>query len=161
MEEADELATRVAILSKRVLAIGTSQELRKTHSNVYEVHLVLATAPASTLQETQHVEEWVRQIFPGAAFDGVNLGGQIRFVVPADAPESTRTETGPGGRSIARRLIETLEVHKESVGIAYYTVGMGTLEMVFLKIVKECDVAEEDEKVKKPLWKWKDHCIRF
>ncbi|GKT71574.1 ATP-binding cassette sub-family A member 9 [Colletotrichum tofieldiae] len=76
MEEADELATRVAIMSKRILAIGTSQDLRKRYSNVYNVHLVLGTAPGSTPAEMQNVETWVRQVFPEASFDAVNLGGQ-------------------------------------------------------------------------------------
>ncbi|KAF6515687.1 hypothetical protein HZS61_004428 [Fusarium oxysporum f. sp. conglutinans] len=37
MEEADELATRVAIMSKRILAIGTSQQLRKQYSNAHKI----------------------------------------------------------------------------------------------------------------------------
>ncbi|KAJ3549507.1 hypothetical protein NM208_g464 [Fusarium decemcellulare] len=153
MEEADVLATKVAILSKRILAAGTSQELRKRHSNVYEVHLVLATSPASSHREMRQMETWVRQMFPGAVFNGVNLGGQIRFVVPL---ASDQVALPQGERSRVRQLIETLEEYKERMGIAYYTVGMGTLEMVFLKIVKECDSAEEDREVQKqkPRWKW-------
>src|SRR5689334_16534211 len=56
MEEADMLATRVAILSKRILAAGTIQELRNRHSNSYEVHLVLESAPSSDQMEMQKVE---------------------------------------------------------------------------------------------------------
>jgi ATP-binding cassette subfamily A (ABC1) protein 3 len=158
MEEADVLATQVAILSRRILVAGTSRELRKRYSNVYEVHLVLATSPASTDQETKHVEAWVRQMFAGASFEGVNLGGQIRFVIDAARPllasHGSQVASLPGDkRSRVHQLIKTLEEHKESIGIAYYTVGMGTLEMVFLKIVKECNVVEEEEKAKKPRWK--------
>ncbi|WQF86367.1 Putative AAA+ ATPase domain, ABC-2 type transporter, transmembrane domain, ABC transporter [Colletotrichum destructivum] len=148
MEEADELATRVAIMSKRILAIGTSQELRKRYSNVYDVHLVLGTAPGSTRGEMQNVESWVRDVFPEASFDAVNLGGQVRFVVPVG------TGVSRDGRSTVRRLMETLEQHKTSLGLAHYTVGMGTLEMVFLNIMRESDVPEGEEKVRKPLWRW-------
>ncbi|OHW97887.1 ATP-binding cassette sub-family a member 9 [Colletotrichum incanum] len=148
MEEADELATRVAIMSKRILAIGTSQDLRKRYSNVYDVHLVLGTAPGSTLTEIQNVETWVRQIFPEVSFDTVNLGGQVRFVMPVG------TGVSQDGRSTVRRLMETLEQYKTSLGLAHYTVGMGTLEMVFLNIMRESDVPEVEEKVKKPLWRW-------
>src|SRR5690606_21927041 len=88
MEEADMLATRVAIMSKRILAIGTSQDLRKRYSNVYDVHLVLGTAPGSTRAEMQDVEAWVRGVFPEASFDAVNLGGQVRFVMPVDTAVS-------------------------------------------------------------------------
>lgn len=56
MEEADELATSVAIMSGRILATGTSQELRKQYSNFYNVHLALATAPGSTRDEMQALE---------------------------------------------------------------------------------------------------------
>ncbi|KAM0229193.1 hypothetical protein ACHAP5_011746 [Fusarium lateritium] len=82
MEEADELATQVAVMSKRILATGTSQQLRKQYSNVYDVHLVLKTAPDSSLQEIQDLESWVRDTFPQASFDAINLGGQVRFVMP-------------------------------------------------------------------------------
>ncbi|KAK7423502.1 hypothetical protein QQX98_000959 [Neonectria punicea] len=155
MEEADELATRVAILSKRILAIGTSQELRQRYSNVYEAHLVLATAPASTRRETEHVEAWIRQTFPDATFEGVNLGGQIRFMIPADsASMGVANGTLTDRRSGVPRLIETLEEQKDVLGLRCYTVGMGTLEMVFLKIVKDCDVPDDSEKSRKWKWNW-------
>ncbi|KAG7121467.1 ATP-binding cassette sub-family A member 17 like protein [Verticillium longisporum] len=139
MEEADELATRVAIMSKRVLAFGTSQELRQRYSNVYDVHLVLATAPGSTRSEMHKIESWVRQVFPEASFDAASLGGQVRFVMPVGAGPS------PDGRSTVRRLMETLEEQKANLGLAHYTVGMGTLEMVFLNIIRDSGAAEEEE----------------
>lgn len=51
MEEADTLATRTAIISKRLLAVGTTQALRKRYSNIYYVNILLATAPTSTPAE--------------------------------------------------------------------------------------------------------------
>jgi hypothetical protein len=51
MEEADALATRAAIIAKRLLTIGTTEALRKTHSNEYHVHLILKSAPLSTPEE--------------------------------------------------------------------------------------------------------------
>lgn len=145
MEEANELATRVAIMSTRILAIGTSQQLRKQYSNVYDVHLVLETAPGSTRTEIQEVESWVRNVFPEASFDAINLGGQIRFVMPvvSSLPKD--------GRSTARRLMEILEQHRTSLRLAHYTVGMGTLEMAFLRIMKNYDVPKV-EKARKPYW---------
>ncbi|KAL5600634.1 hypothetical protein FOVSG1_008446 [Fusarium oxysporum f. sp. vasinfectum] len=136
MEEADELATQVAIMSKRILAIGTSQQLRKQYSNVYDVHLVLKTAPGSSRTEIQELESWVRDIFPQASFDAINLGGQVRFVMPV-ASSLPNNE-----RSTVLRLMETLEQYQASLGIAHYTVGMGTLETAFLRIIKNCDVPE-------------------
>jgi ATP-binding cassette subfamily A (ABC1) protein 3 len=135
MEEADELATRVAIMSKSILAIGTSKQLRKQYSNVYDVHLLLKTAPGSSRTEIQELESWVRDVFPQASFHAINLGGQVRFVMPV-APNL------PDGRSTVRRLMEILEQHRMSLRLAHYTVGMGTLEMAFLDIIKNCDVPE-------------------
>ncbi|KAF6525472.1 hypothetical protein HZS61_011267 [Fusarium oxysporum f. sp. conglutinans] len=150
MEEADVLATQVAILSKKILAVGATQELRKRHSNSYEVHLVLTTSPTSDEQEMQRIEVWVRQSFPGASFRGLNLGGQIRFSIPAQRPASEPLHQGtvPGDeRSQIIQLIEILEEHKDGMGIAHYTVGMGTLESVFLKIMEEHDAAKKDMKM--------------
>lgn len=148
MEEADELATSVVIMSKRILAIGTSQELRKRYSNVYDVHLVLRNAPGSTRAEMQSVESWVHNFFPEASRGTVSLGGQVRFVVPVEMGISQ------DGRSTVRRLMETLERYKTELGLAHYTVGMGTLEMVFLNIIRDSDVSEEKEKPKKSFWRW-------
>ncbi|EQB49663.1 hypothetical protein CGLO_10989 [Colletotrichum gloeosporioides Cg-14] len=138
MEEADELATGVAVMSRRILAMGTTQDLRRRYSNVYDVHLVLRTAPGSTNAEMQDVETWVRYAFPEACFNSVNLGGQVRFVVPVGAGVS------PDGRSTVRRLMETIEQHSARLGLEHYTVGMGTLEMVFLNIMRESSVAEDE-----------------
>ena len=63
MEEADVLATRVAIISKRILALGTTDYLRHKYGNIYHVHLVLKSAPASTKEEMETVEQWVDRSF--------------------------------------------------------------------------------------------------
>ncbi|KAG5657980.1 hypothetical protein KAF25_006931 [Fusarium avenaceum] len=136
MEEADELATQVAVMSKRILAIGTSQQLRKQYSNVYDVHLVLETAPGSSRTEIQELESWVRDTFPQASFDAINLGGQVRFVMPVESGSPNN------GRSTVLGLMETLDQHRTSLRLAHFTVGMGTLEMALLRILKNCDVPE-------------------
>ncbi|KAH6692200.1 hypothetical protein F5X68DRAFT_250381 [Plectosphaerella plurivora] len=149
MEEADELATSVAIMSGRILATGTSQELRKRYSNFYNVHLALSTAPGSTRDEMQAVESWARHVFPEASFDAVSLGGQVRFTMPAE--DQVRR-----GKSTVLRLMETLEANKQRLGVAHYTVGMGTLETVFLNIMQQNNVLEESapsEKVGKSRWR--------
>lgn len=149
MEEADALATRAAIISKRLLAIGTTQELRQAHSNEYHVHLVLKSSPVSTAEEMQAVADWVLRVFPHARFEGKNLGGQVRFIVPADAPLG-----GEGcGVSYAQHLIETLEHHKEALALQCYSMGAATMERVFLSVVKESDAVEADEGKRR--WHWR------
>lgn len=137
MEEADMLATRVAILSKRILASGTIQELRNRHSNSYEVHLVLESAPKSDQAEMQKVEAWIRQTFPGANFRGLSLGGQFRFSIPANNTADEVFAASQNRKGQVVEVIETLEQHKKGMGVAHYTVSMGTLEMIFLKIIEE------------------------
>lgn len=130
------LATRVAILSKRILAAGTIQDLRNRHGNSYDVHLVLKTSPSSTQQEVQTVEGWIRQTFPSVHFRGLSLGGQFRFSIPTSRADDAYTASVNGkGRVV--EVIEILEHHKERMGIAHYTVNMGMLEMIFLKVIEE------------------------
>ncbi|ETS87179.1 hypothetical protein PFICI_01007 [Pestalotiopsis fici W106-1] len=174
MEEADALATRAAIIARRLLSIGTTQELRKRHSNDYHVHLILKSAPLSTPEEMQRVADWVVQRFSGVrsqvTFEGENLGGQVRFRVPADAvvhdsghDATVRDRADEGddlvspienegqGKSFVRHLIDTLEKNKEELGLDCYSIGAATMESVFLSVVKDSDAAEEEDE-KKTIW---------
>ncbi|KAI0147675.1 hypothetical protein GGR57DRAFT_249827 [Xylariaceae sp. FL1272] len=159
MEEADALATRAAIIAKRLLAIGSTEALRKTHSNEYHVHLILKSAPLSTPEEMREVASWVDTSFPNVRFEGENLGGQVRFIVPADSqvptPDSAvKEDEVRASQSFTRYLIETLEARKESLGLDCYSISAATMESVFLAVVKESD-ADEDERIdKKPWWRW-------
>lgn len=168
MEEADALATRAAIISKRLLAIGTTQELRHRYSAVYHVQLVLRTAPTSSTEEMDRVERWAKEEFPDATFESQSLGGQVRFVVPA-VPQTAGQQgldTTDGGWSAealvtaSRRkspivtLIQKLEAQKEDLGVEYYSVGPATLERVFMSVVKENKILEEDETERRRQWRW-------
>jgi len=84
MEEADALATRAAIISKRLLALGTTDFLRKKYGNVYNIHLILKSGSQATAEEMQKVEQWVTKTFEDARFDRFgSYHGQIKFSVPA------------------------------------------------------------------------------
>ncbi|KAI0176513.1 P-loop containing nucleoside triphosphate hydrolase protein [Hypoxylon sp. FL1284] len=178
MEEADALATRAAILARRVLAVGSTEALRKTHSNEYHVHLMLRSAPLSSADEMRAVEGWARAAFPEIVrFEGESLGGQVRFVVPADceppppplplpsfadgsdvgaADEEEVDEMGPrrrqAARSFTRYLIETLEANKQDLGIAAYSISAATMESVFMKVVKGSDAIEDEGLERKRWW---------
>ncbi|KAK7427313.1 hypothetical protein QQZ08_006250 [Neonectria magnoliae] len=62
--------------------------------------------------------------------------------------------TSTDRRSGVLRLVETLEEQKDVLGLRCDTVGMGALEMVFLKIVKDCDVPDDSEKSRTWKWNW-------
>ncbi|KAK4205213.1 putative ABC transporter [Triangularia verruculosa] len=163
MEEADALATRAAILAGgRMLALGTTEELRREYSDSVCVQLVMKSAPNSTLAEVERVEGWVRERFgEGTVFEGASLGGQVRFVVPSSFAEegSSRAPTVVGeGEEVSAvkggvgRLIELLEENKEVLGVGDYTVGAPTLERVFLSVVRD-NYVEEDGEGKVPVWR--------
>lgn len=129
MEEADALATRAAILSQRLLAIGTTQSLRREYANLHHVQLVLRSAPSSADAELSAVEQAVRDAFADVVFEGESLGGQIKFMVPAASREHPDRD--------AAFLIDWLEAHREELGLQDYSIGAPTLERVFLSVVKD------------------------
>ncbi|KAF7122992.1 hypothetical protein CNMCM5793_001168 [Aspergillus hiratsukae] len=94
MEEADALATRAGIMAKRMLALGTTDYLRKKYGNKYHVHLVHSQAPHTTDEAMGLIRVWVQENFPGAAIEQKTYHGQVRFSVPATpASSSSKTET--------------------------------------------------------------------
>lgn len=162
MEEAAALATRAAIISCRILTLGTIGFLCKKYGNAYHVHMVLKSAPTSTRLEMENVESWVLESFSGARLDPFgNYHGQIKFSIPAKAEHErdnshesnspsgvdaiTLADGGPQrGRNIVAELFNTLEKHKEAIGLEHYSVGATTLDDVFLNVVRENNVREED-----------------
>ena len=166
MEEAAALASRAAIISRRILTVGTTDFLRKKYGHAYHVHLILKSAPASTSEEMEKVESWVQESFPGARLDPFgNYHGQIKFSVPAmdesegrkgDDYHDNKLSSGSDsiavlaasqptqrGSSVIAWLFSTLEKNKEVIGLERYSVGATTLDDVFLNVVRENNVREE------------------
>lgn len=155
MEEADALASRVGILAKRMLALGTGDYLRRTHGDKYHIHLVLKSAPNSSQEEIDNVKHWILRTFAGAEVEEKSFHGQIKFGVPE------RLHYSPGNGSLSgvdiiedgvavtkatggvSSLFESLEENKEKLGLEYYSVAQTSLEDIFLKIVSEANIAEE------------------
>lgn len=179
MEEADALADRAGIMAKRMLAMGTSDHLRRKHGDCYYLHLVLKSAPHTSDMEIEKLRSWVLDTFPGADIENKTYHGQIRFSVPAqrdpvkheariaiaDVDEdeiagSTKPvvvrEKGIGMGNGIGALITVLEDHREKLGLEHYSVSPTTLDQVFLTIVEEHNVQEEgyvESKRKRDFWK--------
>ncbi|KUJ18709.1 P-loop containing nucleoside triphosphate hydrolase protein [Mollisia scopiformis] len=66
MEDADALASRVDILARHMLDLGTTQHLRAKHGYGFHVHLVLKSAPTTGLDEMENLKEWVEGKFKGS-----------------------------------------------------------------------------------------------
>ena len=166
MEEADALADRAGIMAKRMLAMGTSDGLRKKHGDAYYLHLVMKSAPHTTDQEIEKLRKWVLKTFPAASIEDKTYHGQLRFSVPAQRDlvwqqavtaitedEDDKISGGPepasvpenekeGGNGIGA-LITILEDAREELGLEHYSVSPTTLDQVFLSIVEKHDVQEE------------------
>lgn len=171
MEEADKLATRVGIMKRKMLALGTVGQLGEQYGDAWVVQLVLKSAPETTEEEMEACKEWVRRKIPGVQMDkwGSRGGGhgQLRFKVlkaakgeevsrapssGADSIEKTRADanvelvrTQSSDMGGIPGLIQLLESNREELGLEYYSVSPTTLDEVFLRVVGE----EEEETGKK------------
>lgn len=88
MEEADALADRVGVLAKHMLDVGTTNHLRDKYGYGFHIHLILRSAPHSTIEEMQNVEDWVKSKWPGAEIERKAYHGQLRYITPHPAPLS-------------------------------------------------------------------------
>lgn len=172
MEEADALADRAGIMARRMLALGTADELRKKHGDAYHVHLVHKDAPHTSPEKMDEIKHFIRRTFPTAVVEERTFHGQMRFSVPndrtaisgtgssafGDAPmirddaandkktaraTITSSDEGSQGNGISA-LFASLEANKEKLGFEYYSVSQATLDQVFLSIVSKHNVQEEN-----------------
>ena len=170
MEEADALADRAGIMGGKMLALGTSQELRRKHGDRYYVHLITKTAPHSSDEEMDRIKAWILEYFTGAEVDEKTFHGQLRFSVSASHehvravephPESEEKEKEKEKEPLKRDAIQKdttddhvpsgiaalftqLETHKQELGFEYYSVSPTTLDQVFLSIVSKHNIEEEN-----------------
>ena len=169
MEEADALADRAGIMGKKMLALGTSEGLRRKYGDRYHVHLIMKTAPHTSDEEMAMVKRWITANLKGAVVEDKTFHGQLRFSVPAgrsaaEEPKSASSSTDVvqsandrnADRSGIGALFTTLEAHKEELGFDYYSVSQTTLDQVFLSIVGKHNIQEENygqRPQKKSIWK--------
>lgn len=152
MEEADALATRAGILSSKMLALGTTDYLRRKHGDAYYVHVVHADAPHSSQQDMQKISEWIVSRFPHADVEDNVYGGQVRFSLPIHAEKE---------KSSIAELFNSLEEQKETLNIAHYSVSRSTLDQVFLAVCRKASVLEEGEQDGEKETKKKRKWLRF
>ncbi|KAK2811523.1 hypothetical protein FQN50_002146 [Emmonsiellopsis sp. PD_5] len=166
MEEADALANRAGIMAKKMLALGTTDYLRRKHGNRYHIHLVHSNAPHTDEPTMRRIRVWVLRAFPGAIIEQKSYHGQMRFSVPASlgqtgrishhsghGQQSSRGSTSVAGSRTARNgsssgisnLFSLLERSKARYGFEYYSVSQTTLDQVFLSIVGKHHVEEEGD----------------
>lgn len=160
MEEASALANKVGILAGRMLgrfygiiiitfsaniflAVGTTEGLAGRYA-LYEVHF-----PARTRDEIVKAQQLMSRIPGSRMADDV----ATRFEVPVRAQE----DMDQGSESLSlSQLFETLSSQTD---FPEYTVERISLESVFLKVIREHNIQEEDtiahmrQRAKKGIWR--------
>lgn len=94
MEEADALADRAGIMTRRMLALGTTEYLRQKHGGRYYVHLITTTAPHTSVEEMARIRTWVQNNIAGSIVETRTFHGQLRFSVPSSSSSSS-SSTSP------------------------------------------------------------------
>ncbi|OAA79670.1 ABC transporter-like protein [Akanthomyces lecanii RCEF 1005] len=146
MEEADRLASRTAIMASRMLAIGSTAQLRSKYGGGYSISLTLASAPTSTQEEMGAALAWMRQHAPGQVkLEREMLRGQIRFTL-APTEVAAGVEKKPPA---AIAMWNLLDENKNALGIAFYSIGGATLANAFNNVVRANNVREENSEAKK------------
>ncbi|KAF3918085.1 hypothetical protein ABW21_db0207115 [Orbilia brochopaga] len=161
MLEVDALANRAGIISRRMLAVGTTDYLREKHGNHYHIHIVLKSSPNTPDEEMESVKSWILTNFPGAEVEDKSFHGQTKFKVPSimafggeEEPSDqgiSRTETevdAERSKALQRNrtinvLFQLLEDNKERLGIDCYSIRRLSMDEVFLNIVGKANVIEE------------------
>ncbi|KAF6823303.1 ABC transporter [Colletotrichum musicola] len=111
MEEADALASRAGILAKHMLALGTTDKLRRRFGDTLHVHLISKSAPHTSPEEIESLRSWIRSTFPGSDLEEKTYHGQMRFSVPASEVLSVF-----GGHKVKDITRENEEVSSSAVG---------------------------------------------
>lgn len=171
MEEADRLATRVGIMKRRMLALGTGKELGERWGDGVVVQVVLKSAPATTAEEMEQVRQWLKDRLRGVEFEewGMRGGGHglLRFRVRKEGAVDSGIDEKNGSRTGVEAvdgkgskesldtpgLIQLFEAHKEELGMEYYSVSPTTLDEVFLRVVGREEEDEGDGGAKRRWWK--------
>jgi ATP-binding cassette, subfamily A (ABC1), member 3 len=143
MEEADALASRAGILASKMLALGTTDYLRRKHGDAYYVHVVHKNAPHCSDADMTGIREFVQSQFPDAKVERETYGGQMRFTLPLRPEEEEKGGALMEGKSNVASLFGSLEEQSERLNVAYYSVSRATLDQVFLSIVTKHNVEEE------------------
>ena len=143
MEEADALATRAGIMAGKMLALGTTDYLRRRHGDAYYVHVVHQHAPHASDQDMQRIRDWILHNFPSANIESKVYAGQIRFSVPTKGLRPSKDHEISSGPSGIATLFTALENSKAELQVEYYSVSRANLDQVFLNIVTKHNVEEE------------------
>ncbi|OBT78091.1 hypothetical protein VF21_02752 [Pseudogymnoascus sp. 05NY08] len=149
MEEAEALATNVAIMGTRMLATGTLASLQESHGGAYSIRAIREHGT-----DISEVEETIKKSFDGMVSNFIESCGQIRFNLPHDRSalgSIMRVMEGLKGKVVEDQEQATRNGMGEGSSAGYnqgsrkllsdYTITGPTLEEVFMNIAKESRVS--------------------
>ncbi|KIJ26323.1 hypothetical protein M422DRAFT_77023 [Sphaerobolus stellatus SS14] len=146
MEEASALANKVGILAGRMLAIGTTDTLASRYA-LYEVHF-----PARTREEIVKAQQLMSRIPGSRMADDV----ATRFEVPIRTDAENRAPSTAESSSVTSKpnidtlsLAQLFDTLSSQNDFPEYTVERISLESVFLKVIREHNIQEENSAVEK------------
>ena len=152
MEEAEALATNVAIMGTKMLATGTLSSLQASHGGAYmiravrepgtDAHEVEALVKAEFESAVSNYEDSHRQVSFGLPHDKAALGSIMRVMEKLKGgsivEEVEKTESsGAGGSSAGGAGQEKVSQRLFSD----YTINGPTLEEIFMNVARESGVA--------------------
>ncbi|KAJ3487033.1 hypothetical protein NLG97_g6498 [Lecanicillium saksenae] len=149
MEEADALAGRAGILARRMLALGTPDELRHRFGDLVHVHLVAASAPRTSDDEMAAIIAWSASTCPRPTSTTRRTTASCASPsaratsTPAASPAAAASPT-TASESAVGSLVVMLEENSRKLGISNYSVAPTGLDQVFLSIVGQHNVREEN-----------------
>ncbi|XP_046387946.1 phospholipid-transporting ATPase ABCA1 [Ischnura elegans] len=124
MEEADILGDRIAIMAHgQVKCYGTSLYLKNRYGAGYHLTLILSEKASNKEEATEKITEMIKKNVPGSTMRN-RSGDEISYTLPSDA-----TNHFP-------KLFEQLDERKKDLGINNVSLGVTTLEEVFLEVGK-------------------------
>ncbi|RSM18497.1 hypothetical protein CDV31_002633 [Fusarium ambrosium] len=137
MEEANALASRAGILAGRMLAQGTTKELKMRYGDGYSVHLAHRDAPNTSQADMEEIWDWIHSQFRNLkSIDTDSMHhGQMKFEISLGGDDV--------GFSLAD-VMERIEMAKSRLGIEYYSVSRATLDQVFFGVLEEHHRDEDD-----------------
>jgi ABC-type multidrug transport system ATPase subunit len=141
LEEADRLADKVGIMAMRMLALGTSDDLRDRFGSHLYVQAVLQGAPHVPEERALQTRAWIEKHLEGVVVEERMWYGQLRFSVPVATCSLSK-------------VFSLLESNKQELGLEYYSVNRATLDQVFLEVVNRHNIEEEGANRPKPKRKW-------
>lgn len=118
MEECEALCTRIGIMTAgRLQCLGGQQHLKNKYGGGYTLEMRVGAGHDAI------VEKEVPRLFSAATLEA-NHAGKLRFKLPLESV------------SLAC-VFETMETHKEALGVLDYSASQPSLESIFLSIAAE------------------------